>query len=149
MNPAPASTPAQSRTVLRRRGLGWIHVVAGPEAGRYRRRLGLVGGRKAGLHSRVARLSARRAGAAASAASAPAAVLAIRMAQQAGERSDQVNRQREHDGGGRARAQLEQRLEVAQLDRGRVLADDLRGLVQALGRLSLALGVDDLRAPLA
>src|SRR6185312_7477044 len=44
---------------------------------------------------------------------------------------------------------LEQRLQVAELQCGRVGAHDLRRVVQALGGLELALGVDDLRASLA
>ena len=46
-------------------------------------------------------------------------------------------------------ADLEQRLQVAQLQRDRMLLDHERGVLQPLGRLELALGVDDLRAPLA
>src|SRR5262249_4129101 len=75
--------------------------------------------------------------------------LAGAAAQRLRERRDQVDRQREDDRGAGARAELEQGLEVAQLDRGRVLADDLGGVIEALGGLELALGVDDLRAALA
>ena len=46
-------------------------------------------------------------------------------------------------------ADLEQRLQVAQLQRDRVLLDHERRVLQPLGRLVLALGVDHLRAPLA
>ena len=48
-----------------------------------------------------------------------------------------------------AAADLEQRLQVAELERDRVLLDHERGVLQPLRRLELALGVDDLRAPLA
>ena len=47
------------------------------------------------------------------------------------------------------RAELEQRLQVAQLQRDRVLLDHERRVLQPLGGLELALGVDHLRAPLA
>ena len=46
-------------------------------------------------------------------------------------------------------AHLEQRLQVAQLERRRVLADDLGRLGELLRGLELALGGDDLGAPLA
>ena len=46
-------------------------------------------------------------------------------------------------------AELDQRLQVAQLERDRVLLDHERGVLQPLGGLELALGGDDLRAPLA
>ena len=46
-------------------------------------------------------------------------------------------------------ADLEQRLQVAQLQRDRVLLDHDRRVLQPLGGLELALGVDDLRAALA
>src|SRR5204863_981615 len=65
------------------------------------------------------------------------------------QRPDEIDRQREHDRRILLPADLQQRLEVAQLDRDRVLADDVGGL-RELGRgLELALGVDDLGAPLA
>ena len=46
-------------------------------------------------------------------------------------------------------ADVEQRLQVAELERGGVAADDLGGLGELLGRLELAVGGDDLGAPLA
>ena len=62
---------------------------------------------------------------------------------------DDVQRQREHDRRVLRRADLGQRLQVAQLQRGGVAADHVGGVAQLLGGLELALGVDDLRAPLA
>ena len=47
------------------------------------------------------------------------------------------------------RADLGQRLQVAQLQRGRVAGDHVGGVAEALRSLELALGVDDLRPPLA
>ena len=63
------------------------------------------------------------------------------------QRLDQV--EREHDRRVLVDADLAQRLQVAQLQRGRVLGDHVGGLAQARRGLELALGVDDLRAPLA
>ena len=65
------------------------------------------------------------------------------------ERLDHVERQREDDGRVLVDADVEQRLQVAELERRRVLADDVRRLGELLGRLELAVGGDDLRAPLA
>src|SRR5438270_48571 len=65
------------------------------------------------------------------------------------ERSDQVDRRREDDRRRVAGTKLEQRLQVAQLQGDRVRLDHDRRVLQLLGRLELALGVDDLRAPLA
>src|SRR3954452_20574635 len=64
-------------------------------------------------------------------------------------RLDQVHRQREDDRRVLVDADLAQGLEIAQLYCRRVLGDDVGGLAQARGGLELALGVDDLRAPLA
>src|SRR2546421_1576620 len=64
-------------------------------------------------------------------------------------RSDQVDRRREDDRRRLRRAELEQRLQVAQLQRDRVAADRDRRVLQPLSGLVLALGVDDLCAPLA
>ena len=65
------------------------------------------------------------------------------------ERREDVQRQREDDRGALVGPDLEQRLQVAQLQRGRLAAEDRRGVGELLRRLELALGVDDLRAPLA
>src|SRR4051812_46345201 len=65
------------------------------------------------------------------------------------QRLEQVDREREDDRRRLARAELEERLQIAQLQRGGVRAHDLRRVEEALGRLELALGVDDLRAALA
>src|SRR5262245_57822721 len=114
MNAAAARTPAQARRVLGLRAVGrWVHVVAGPESGRYRRRLRLVGGLQAGMYAGILRARRARTPAASSTAASVAAIPGV-VAQQAGKRPDQVDRQRENDRRRGARAQLEQRLEVAQ-----------------------------------
>ena len=68
-----------------------------------------------------------------------------------GEGAQQVERDREDRRRGvvRARRDLEQRLQVAQLERRRVARQHLGRLGELLGRLELALGADDLGAPLA
>src|SRR3954471_13923806 len=65
------------------------------------------------------------------------------------ERLDQVDRCREDDRRRVGAADLEQRLQVAELECDRVLLDHERRVLELLRRLELALGVDDLRAPLA
>src|SRR4051794_10104575 len=65
------------------------------------------------------------------------------------ERLDQVDRRREDDRAGVRAADLQERLQVAQLQRDRMLLDHERRVFQPLRRLVLTLGVDDLRAPLA
>src|SRR5215217_3780010 len=65
------------------------------------------------------------------------------------ERLQQVERQREDDRRVLVRPHLEQRLEVAQVERGGLPADDRRRSGQLLRGLELALGVDDLRPALA
>ena len=62
---------------------------------------------------------------------------------------DEVDRQREDDRRVLLGRDLRQRLQVAQLQRRRLAADDLGGLGELLRRLELALRVDDLRALLA
>src|SRR4029077_5395579 len=62
---------------------------------------------------------------------------------------DDVDWRRENDRRRRRATDFDQRLQVAQLQRDRVLLDHDRGVFQLLGRLELALGVDDLRATLA
>src|SRR5581483_7129876 len=65
------------------------------------------------------------------------------------ERLDEVHRRREDDRGGAAARDLEHRLQIAELECDRVVLDHERRILQLLRRLELALGVDDLRAPLA
>src|SRR5438067_11606285 len=65
------------------------------------------------------------------------------------ERLDQINRRREDDRRGARATDLEQRLQVAKLQRDRMLLDHERGILQPLRGLELALRVDDLGAPLA
>ena len=67
----------------------------------------------------------------------------------ADERLEHVHRQREDDRRVLVAADFEQRLQVAQLQGGRVGADDVGRVGELLRRLVLALGVDDLGAPLA
>ena len=67
----------------------------------------------------------------------------------ADERLEHVHRQREDDGGVLVAADFQQRLQVAQLQRGGVGADDVGRVGELLRRLELALGVDDLGPPLA
>ena len=62
---------------------------------------------------------------------------------------EDVDRRREDDRGRGRRADLDQRLQVAQLQRDRVRLDHHRRVLQPLGGLELALGRDHLRAPLA
>ncbi len=62
---------------------------------------------------------------------------------------DKVHRQREDDRRVLVSTDLEQGLQVSELERGRIAADDVSSLSQLLGSLVLALGVDDLGAPLA
>src|SRR3546814_8688415 len=62
------------------------------------------------------------------------------------ERFDQLHRQREQDRGTLLPGDLGQRLQVAQLDRTRVAAEQLGRLHQLLGRLLLAFGMDHLGA---
>ncbi len=64
-------------------------------------------------------------------------------------RAHQVDRHREHDRRVLVGADLAQRLQVAQLQRHRVVADHVGGVGELGRRLELALGVDDLRAALA
>src|SRR5579863_2495268 len=61
----------------------------------------------------------------------------------------QLDREREHDGRAALAGDVEQRAEIAQLHRLRHLGEDAGGLDQLLRRLLLALGIDDLGAPLA
>ena len=70
-------------------------------------------------------------------------------ARRGGERLQHLDRRREDDRRRLRRAELEQRLQVAQLQRDRVRLDHERRVLQPLGGLELALGVDHLRAPLA
>ncbi len=67
----------------------------------------------------------------------------------ADERLEHVHRQREDDRRVLVAADFQQRLQVAQLQRGRVGADDVGRVGELLRRLELALGVDDLGPPLA
>ena len=64
-------------------------------------------------------------------------------------RPDQVDRHREHDGRVLISADLAQGLEIAELEGGRVAPDYVGRVGQPGGGLRLALGVDDLRSPLA
>ena len=59
-----------------------------------------------------------------------------------------VDGQREDDRGALVAADLDQRLQVAQLDGDRVAADHVRGVSEARRGLELALRVDDLGAAL-
>ena len=61
----------------------------------------------------------------------------------------QVDREREDDRRVLVHADVDQRLQVAELERRRVAAEDLGRLGQLLRRLELAVGGDDLRPPLA
>src|SRR5262245_18237614 len=72
-----------------------------------------------------------------------------RLRAQLSERVDELDRQREDDRRVLVDTHLEQGLQVAQLEGGRVLGDDVRGLRELLSRLELTLGVDDLGAPLS
>src|SRR5215207_6716343 len=79
----------------------------------------------------------------------PSGAAVARRPRPSGERLQQVEREREEDGRVLVHPDLEQRLEVAELERRRVPADDVRGVRELLCRLELAVGVDDLRPPLA
>ena len=66
------------------------------------------------------------------------------------ERLEEVDRRREDDRGRVRRADLEQRLQVAELQRRSACSDiTCGGVLQPLGGLVLALGADHLRTPLA
>ena len=65
------------------------------------------------------------------------------------ERLDDVDRRREDDRRRWRAADLEQRLQVAQLQRHRVLLDHDRGVLQPLGGLELAIGIDHFGTPFA
>jgi hypothetical protein len=65
------------------------------------------------------------------------------------ERREQVERQREDDRRVLVGADLQQGLQVAQLQRRRLAADDRGRAGELLGGLVLAFGVDDLGAALA
>src|SRR5205085_11718336 len=62
------------------------------------------------------------------------------------ERIDQVDREREDNGGVLLDSDLGQRLQIAELNRHRVPVDDLGRLGELLTGLELALGVNDLRS---
>ncbi len=62
---------------------------------------------------------------------------------------EELDRDREDDRRVVRRADLEQRLQVAELHGDRLLRHHRRGVLEPLGGLELALGRDDLRAPLA
>ena len=64
-------------------------------------------------------------------------------------RADDVHRQREHDGRVLVRAQLQQGLEIAQLERTGGLAQHARRIAQLGGGLELTVRADHLRAPFA
>src|SRR5512143_1021623 len=65
------------------------------------------------------------------------------------DRREEIDRNRKHDGRAFVARDVAERLQVAELHRLRLAREHLRGLEQLLRRLVLALGVDDLRAPLA
>src|SRR3989338_1677964 len=82
--------------------------------------------------------------------SAPRAVsFRPRAAAREEKRRQEVDVQGENDGGCFLARELLEGLEKAQLQRGGVAANDVRGVGQLLRRLELALGVDDFGAPLA
>src|SRR4029453_2182198 len=64
-------------------------------------------------------------------------------------RSEHVDRNRKDDGRALVARDVAERLQIGELHRLRLAGEHLRRLEELLGRLLLALGVDDLRAPLA
>ena len=79
----------------------------------------------------------------------PSAELRALCVGQLRQRGEQVDRDREHDRGVVRRPDLEQGLQVAELNRDRLLRHDRRCVLQPLRGLELALGGDDLGATLA
>src|SRR5213075_2249595 len=61
----------------------------------------------------------------------------------------QLDRRREDDCRRLRGAELEQRLQIAELERDRMIGDHDRRVLQPLGSLELAFGVDHLCTPLA
>ena len=102
----------------------------------------------AGSSSRVGQLG-RALGRTQAVALAGAVTALVAVLEGLHERLDQVDGHRQDDGRVLVGPDLEQRLQVAQLQRRGVAAHDLGGVEQALGGLELALGVDDLGAALA
>src|SRR5215469_2962599 len=84
-----------------------------------------------------------------SASSTPASVSAARLLTRTEQRLDEVEGQREHDQLGTLVSNVGEGLQVAQLQRTRLLGEGGGSLDERLRRLVLSLGVDDLGAPRA
>src|SRR5438046_2619505 len=73
----------------------------------------------------------------------------VRLVERPQQRAEEIERQREERGRGPLGGDLPHRLEIAELDGDRVLRQDLGRVGELRRRLELAVGVDDLGAPLA